>query len=148
MLADETGPPFVSVPLARGAAGTFRILEPRNGLLMNVSRSTDIALVQVTLLAGRVLEWHGHAGPSLLIMKSGTMKMVEPSRGRWVDYTRGAYGCTSEDFEAGEAFVHPAQAHKFVNETGTDAVFYIAYLVPAGVSPAPTTVPIPTGPHC
>ena len=138
----------MSVPLARGAAGTFRHWEPKNGILMNVSRSTDVALVQVTLLRDACSSGTGMPGPSLLVMKSGTMKMVEPAEDAGLTTPAVRTAAPARTFDAGEAFVHPADAHKFVNHTDTDAVFYIAYFVPAGVSPAPTTVPIPIGPDC
>lgn len=131
--------------LARGAAGEFRIHDKTMKLKFQAKEPMDLAFVKATLLAptpdspevpglpGGSTGWHGHAGPSLVIVKSGTLTMKEPHRGR----------CEAETFGPGEAFVHPAGVHAFVN-TGPDAVeFYIAYFLPEAASPAPRDEPVP-----
>src|SRR6476620_10183743 len=65
--------------LARGSAGTFRVHDESVGLKLRARRSTDIAVVRAQLEKGGTTGWHRHPGPSLVVVKSGTLTMVEPS---------------------------------------------------------------------
>jgi len=125
--------------LARGGAGEFQIHEKSMRLRMDARRATDVALVRATLEPGGSTGWHGHPGPSIVIVKSGIVTMYEPAHDEQGDEDDRArhdrQGCAVQTFGPGQAFVHPASVHNFVN-SGQDLVeFYVAYLVPAGAAP-------------
>jgi hypothetical protein len=128
---------LVGTPLARGGADELRIRDNSHGFRLRAKNPTDIALVKATVGVGGYTGWHGHAGPSFVIVKTGTLAMYKPNR-------RGA-GCTVETFGPGSAFDHPSGPHNFVN-AGTDTLeFYVAYFLPKGASPAPIDGPAPDG---
>jgi quercetin dioxygenase-like cupin family protein len=117
--------------LARGAAGEFQIQDDSMDLEIAAEKPTDLAFVKATLEPGGFTGWHAHPGPSLVIVKSGTLTMREPHHGR----------CASHTFGPGKAFVHPEGVHNFVAGS-TVAEFYVAYFVPAGAAPLLTDVPV------
>lgn len=132
-------PPFglTSQLLVRGGATELRIQDQEQRLKLQAKEPTDLAIVKATLAApvpatpttpavpGGSTGWHGHPGPSLVVVLSGTLTMYEPEGKK----------CIAQTFGRGQAFAHPADVHNFVN-TGTDAVeFYVVYFVPAGAAP-------------
>jgi quercetin dioxygenase-like cupin family protein len=131
-----------ATPLARGAGGEFRIKADNFRFKLKAKESTDVALVRAALAPGGFTGWHGHAGPSLVVVSSGQLTMYAP----------GKKGCEASVHNAGTTFVHPERAHNFVNtyvppagQPG-DTVFYIVYFVPQGASPAAIDVtPAPAG---
>jgi quercetin dioxygenase-like cupin family protein len=120
---------LVGSPLARGAAGEFKIYDRSERLKFVAKQPTDIPLVRATLEPDGYTGWHEHAGPSLVIVSRGQLTMYEP----------GKRTCEAQTFEAGTAFVHPESAHNFV-AGGEGAEFYIVYFMPEGASPAPIDV--------
>jgi quercetin dioxygenase-like cupin family protein len=120
--------------LARGAAGTFRVHDESIGLKLRVRQPTDIALVRAQLKPGGSTGWHRHRGPSMAIVKSGTLTMVEPA---------GHHGrqCFVQNFGPGSAFVHPKHEHTFENRTDAPVEFYVVYFVPEGAAPLLSDVP-------
>jgi hypothetical protein len=125
--------------LARGAAAEFQIHEKSMRLRMDAKRPTDVALVRATLEPGGSTGWHGHPGPSIVVVKSGIVTMYEPAHDEEEDEADRArhdrQGCAVQTFGPGQAFVHPASVHNFVNSGQDVAEFYVAYLVPAGAAP-------------
>ena len=137
--APSAAPAVAPQPLARGSLGEFRVRDRATGLRMTVDGPTDLALVKATLPPGGETGWHGHTGPSFVIVESGTMTYVQPRHG-------GRGGCTEETFAKGAAFPHSSGAHNFVNESEKDAVvFYVAYFVPEAAAPAPVATVRPRG---
>jgi hypothetical protein len=136
--------------LARGAAGEFRIHEKSMRLRMDARQATDVALVRATLDPGGSTGWHGHPGPSIVIVKSGTVTMYEPAHDEDADEDDDGkehrQGCAVQSFGPGQAFVHPATVHNFVNSGQDTAEFYVAYFVPAGAAPLLRDEPAP--PEC
>jgi hypothetical protein len=135
--------------LARGAAGEFRIHEKSIGLRIDAREPTDVAVVQATLEPGGSTGWHGHPGPSIVIVKSGTLTMHEPAHDREADEDdddEADHGCAVQSFGAGQAFVHPASVHNFVNSGAERVEFYVEYFVPAGAAPLLRDEPAP--PEC
>ncbi len=126
--------------LARGAAGQFRIHDESMGLKMEARRDTDVAVVKATLAPGGTTGWHGHPGPSIVIVKTGTLTMREGSH----EHDRGGWRrCFEQEFPTGTAFVHPEHEHEFVNDSGVAVEFYVVYLVPAGATPLLNDVATP-----
>lgn len=138
-----------ATPLARGAGGELRINAENFRFKLRAKDSTDVALVNAKLAPGGYTGWHGHAGPSLVVVKTGQLTMYSPKRWSW---SHKGPRCEVSVHNAGTTFVHAEGAHNFVN-TGRDAngaavetEFYIVYFVPAGVSPAAIDVtPAPAG---
>jgi hypothetical protein len=128
---------LVGTPLARGGADELRIRDNDQGFRLRAKHPTDVALVKATIDPGGYTGWHGHAGPSFVIVKTGTLALYLPNR-------RGN-GCTVDTFGPGSVFDHPSGLHNFVN-AGTETLeFYIAYFLPKGASPAPIDAPAPAG---
>ena len=138
--------------LARGAGGEFRIKAENFRFNLKAKDATDVALVNAKLAPGGYTGWHGHAGPSLVVVKTGQITMYAPRSRRGDDddddngdRRRGA-GCEVSVHNAGTTFVHPEGAHNFVNTAAGETEFYIVYFVPAGASPAAIDVtPAPAG---
>jgi len=120
--------------LARGSAGTFRVHE--GGLKLHARQPTDVAVVRARLAPGGTTGWHTHPGPSLVVVKSGTITMVEPGGPR-----HHGERCSVQAFGPGRAFVHPEHEHNFENRTDAVVEFYVVYFVPEGVAPLLTDVP-------
>ena len=138
--------------LARAAAGEFRIHDNDMRLRMDAKSPTDVAIVQATLAPGGSTGWHGHPGPSIVIVRSGTVTMYE-ARHHDADHAADddrdgdrRRGCAVQSFGPGQAFVHPPSVHNFVNTGQGTAEFYVEYFVPAGVTPLLRDEPAP--PEC
>jgi hypothetical protein len=130
--------------LARGAAGQFRIHDESMGLKMEARRDTDVAIVKATLAPDGTTGWHGHPGPSIVIVKTGTLTMREGRHGHHHGHAHGGWRqCSEQDFAAGTAFVHPEHEHEFVNRSGAAVEFWVVYLVPAGATPLLNDVATP-----
>ena len=144
-----------ATPLARGAGGDFRIKAENFRFKLKAKDPTDVALVNAKLAPNGFTGWHRHAGPSLVVVKTGQITMYAPTR-RGDDDDDGdrrrGLGCEVTVHNAGTTFVHPEGAHNFVNtyvppagQPG-DTEFFIVYFVPAGASPAAIDVtPAPAG---
>jgi quercetin dioxygenase-like cupin family protein len=93
------------------------------GAMRKMARS-DVAVVRASIAPGGTTDWHGHPGPSIVVVTVGTVRLLEPT----------ANGdCQVEDYVAGEAFFHQEGAHNFVNPSGTvTAEFLVTYFAPAG----------------
>jgi quercetin dioxygenase-like cupin family protein len=125
-----------ATPLARGAGGEFRLKAENFRFKLRAKDATDVALVNAKLAPGGYTGWHGHAGPSLVVVKTGQLTMYEPGKG----------ACEVSVHGAGTTFVHPEGAHNFRNTAAGGTEFYIVYFVPAGASPAAIDVtPAPEG---
>jgi hypothetical protein len=130
--------PVASEPLARGAAGEFAIRDRETGVRLQGTDPTDVVLVKATLPGDGSTGWHLHSGPSMVIVASGTLRMIAPGHGH-------GHGCTEENYAGGSAFPHPSSAHNFANDSDEPVVFFIAYFVPEGESPAPIATDPPRG---
>lgn len=82
--------------------------------------SSEVAVIRATLEAGGYTYWHGHPGPSVVVVTEGAITVVEPAPGG---------GCTSRTYVEGDAFFHGAGNHDFRNPGADTAVFYITYFV-------------------
>jgi len=85
--------------------------------------SSTVAVVRATLDAGGTTDWHGHPGPSVVVVTQGTIRVTEPTRNG---------GCRQTDYVANQAFVHDMSSHNFTNPGATQAEFYVTYFAPAG----------------
>ena len=134
-------PPFglVGSLQTRGAAGEFRIHDASNRFKIKAKEPTDVAVVKATLAAptettpAGFTGWHGHNGPSVAIVQSGSMKVYMPQHRR----------CHVQEIGPGQAFVHSEEPHNFVNSGTTPVEFWIVYFLPQGASPAAIDMPAP-----
>jgi hypothetical protein len=128
--------------LARGGAGELEIHDKSMGLKLDAGQPTDVAVVRATLEPGGSTGWHGHPGPSIVVVKSGAVTLSEPGH-----RDHGRRRCSTQVFNAGSSFVHPEHAHTFVNSTDVVTEFFVVYMVPAGAAPLLNDVD-PAPPEC
>jgi quercetin dioxygenase-like cupin family protein len=130
---------FTTQLLGRGAAqDEFQLMEgdasrQRTAL---AKCGSDFAVVRATLQPNGFTGWHSHPMNSLIVVAAGSFTMYELEGGR----------CSSRTFTAGQAFVHPAGTHNFVNSGSVPSEFVIAYFAPVGAgllidNPAPAECP-------
>jgi quercetin dioxygenase-like cupin family protein len=99
--------------------------------------STDIYMLENRIAPSGTFGWHSHPGPSLVLVKSGTLTVY-----RGADAT-----CTPQVVEAGSGFVdNGGDVHMVRNEGSVETVVYVVSLVPAGFArridePAPGNCP-------
>ena len=119
-----------SSQVVRGSTGPFTLQDKSQKLKIQSKEALDVDIRHVTFGAGDTTGWHGHAGPSLVLVKAGSLTVTE---------TDGK-ACAVNTYAAGAAFVHPEDAHNFV-AGGDGTEIYILYLLPEGGSPAPIAMP-------
>jgi len=95
--------------------------------------SSRVVTVSVVVDPMSSIDWHGHPGPSVVVVTAGTIEVTEraPS-GR----------CDTVAYGAGTAFYHTASAHRFTNPNATASTFVVTYFAPAG------GLVLPVGPGC
>lgn len=125
---------LTSTQTVRARTGPFTLTDKNQKLKIQSKDTLDVDVRHVTLNANETINWHTHAGPSLVLVKAGSLTMTE---------TDGKT-CRAGTFSAGEAFVHKEDVHQFV-AGGDGAELYIVYLLPEGASPAATFVGTPAG---
>ena len=103
--------------------------------------SSDVYVLQNTIVPGGTFGWHSHPGPSLVIVKAGT-----------ATFYHGDPGCPKVVVPAGKGFVDDGHdLHVVRNEGKVDLVTVVVSLVPAGFERridelAPATCPaLPNG---
>ena len=124
-LATHTSAGLTSQLLGRGSWDRPMLSEFVNELgdVHRYGEST-VAVVRATLAPDGTTDWHGHPGPSVVVVTAGTIRVIEPAAGG---------GCRQADYEAGEAFFHGEGAHTFVNPSATTAAeFLVTYFAPSG----------------
>jgi Cupin domain len=124
--------PIDAVVLAQGAAGEFELEDEAIGFDLEASQPTDVFVVQVTIAPNSSTGWHRHAGPSVVVVTSGMVRLIVPEHGDDGD----GHGCTDETFTAGDAWAHPSSTHNIANDGDEPTLVYITYFVPEGATPA------------
>lgn len=114
-----------STTIASGSLAPINFLV-RNGnwsAKIRTKGQTNLTVVENRVAPGGSFGWHSHPGPSLVIVKSGTLTFYEAE-----DPT-----CTPAVHSAGDAYVDEGtDVHVARNETGAEAVVIVTRLVPAG----------------
>lgn len=123
-----------SSQVVRASTGPFTLQDKSQKLKIQSKEPLDVDIRRVTLEAGDTTGWHGHAGPSLVLVKAGSLTVSQADGNE----------CRVATYGAGSAFTHPEDAHNFV-AGGAGAEIYILYLLPAGGSPAPIGMPAACG---
>jgi quercetin dioxygenase-like cupin family protein len=108
------------------ARGTFVSKKEKTELLRGVARlqgeSADAAVQRIVLESGEGPNWHTHAGPVTVIIKSGSFTVVDGD------------DCSSTTYTAGEVFVDQGFGHvhrAFNPGPGTTEVWAF-YVIPTG----------------
>jgi len=92
---------------------------------INTKGLSDLEVLQNTIVPGGSFGWHSHPGPSLVIVKSGTLTA----------YMGDDPTCTPHVVQAGSGFVDSgADVHLVRNEGTVDLVVIVASLIPAGTT--------------
>jgi hypothetical protein len=97
-------------------------------LRISAKGSTDVHILENIIAPGGTFGWHSHPGPSLVIVKSGTLSVYQ------------APDCTAEDFGPGSpngsTFVDQGHDLHMVRNSSTTvtADVYVVSFVPAGVN--------------
>ena len=85
--------------------------------------SSRVVTVSVSVDPLSSIEWHGHPGPSAVVVTGGTIEVMERApNGR----------CETVAYGAGAAFFHTESAHRFTNPNATASTFVVTYFAPAG----------------
>jgi quercetin dioxygenase-like cupin family protein len=123
-LATHTSSGLTSTLLGRGTWDRADLSELANELGdLHRMGGSDVAVVRATLAPGGTTDWHGHPGPSTIVVTAGTIRVLEATR---------SGGCEVSDYTTGQAFFHSQHAHSFVNPGTSVAEFYVVYFSPAG----------------
>jgi hypothetical protein len=131
-----TNPPWSPVigSFASGIDATVRTdTNPDNAtdfwqIRISAKGATDVHILENVIAPGGTFGWHSHPGPSLVIVKSGTLSVYH------------APDCTPEDFGPGSpngsTFVDQGHDLHMVrnNSSTTIADVYVVSFVPAGFS--------------
>lgn len=86
----------------------------------STAANSDVAVVKASLTPDGYTYWHGHPGPSVVIVTAGEITVLEPA-------PNGA--CQSRTYGVGDAFFHGTGNHDFRNEGSETAEFLITYFV-------------------
>jgi quercetin dioxygenase-like cupin family protein len=97
-------------------------------LNLRTKGQTDVSVVENRVAPGGTFGWHSHPGPSLIIVKSGTITF----------YRADDPTCSPRAYSAGDALVDPGNAvHVGRNQGTVDVVVIVTRFVPDG---APTRI--------
>ncbi len=135
--AFATAPSGESVtPLARGqlAAPTNLNRQVTGGQVrIKTAGSLDALMMQITLQPGGTGGWHMHAGPHIMIVKQGTLTIIDAK-------------CKRHDVPTGHAIVDSGTTTgKDENLGDTPAVFNITFLIPHSAASLRIDQPAPAG---
>ena len=87
---------------------------------------TSLTVVENRVAPGGSFGWHSHPGPSLVIVKTGTLTF----------YLASDPTCTPTEHSAGDAYVDEGtDVHIARNESAADAVVIVTRLIPEGSTP-------------
>lgn len=86
---------------------------------------SDVIVTESRLIPGATFGWHSHPGPSLVVVKSGTLSFY-----RGDDPT-----CTAQVYQAGDVLIDPGSVvHIGRNEGSVDLVVITTRLIPDGAT--------------
>lgn len=127
-----------STPIVSGRLGAVDLLVKTGTwkAQLRTKGDTDVSVVENRIAVGGSFGWHSHPGPSLIVVKQGTVTFY-----RGDDPT-----CTPQPYSAGEALIDSGNGvHVGRNEGTTEAVVIVTRFLPAG---AGTRIDEPANPAC
>jgi len=104
---------------------------------INTKGESDVWILENKIAPGGSFGWHSHPGPSLVVVKTGTLAL----------YRANDPSCKPQIVEAGSGFVDAGgDIHVVRNEGSIEAVVYVMSLVPHGAArkidqPQPSNCP-------
>jgi quercetin dioxygenase-like cupin family protein len=119
-----------STPIASGNLDEvdFNIRTDAWKLDLRTKGATDVSVVENRVAPGGTFGWHSHPGPSLIIVKAGTITF----------YRADDPTCSPDVYSAGDALFDTGNAvHVGINEGTVDVVVIVTRFVPDG---APTRI--------
>lgn len=100
-----------------------KTLSPSWQARISTKGATDVHVLENRISPGGTFGWHSHPGPSIVVVKSGTLTL----------YHGDDPSCTPQPVPAGTGFVDDGgDVHVVRNEGAVDAVVYVTSLVPKG----------------
>lgn len=130
VLATHTSTGLTTLATWRGSMDRADLIALARELgAMQAMDGSDLFVVRASVAPGGTTDWHGHTGPSIVVVTEGALEVTQAT---------ASGGCAVATYTRGEAFFHTERAHTFVNRTGTTAEFLVAYFVPGG---SPVTHP-------
>jgi Cupin domain len=106
----------------------FKLERDGSTLVSNAPGAGEVVVQEVTIAPGGTTGWHSHPGPTVVVVKAGTLTYVRAA---------GAE-CIATPYSAGTAFVDSGQghAHTAFNLGAENLVLIATYFdVPVGGSP-------------
>jgi quercetin dioxygenase-like cupin family protein len=117
------------------ARGTFALKEDKvelaRGIARLIGQPADAAVQRIVLNPGEGPNWHTHAGPGMVIVKSGNFTMVQDD-------------CSEAAFSAGDVVVDEGfgNVHRAYNPGPGTTELWVTYVVPEGAGLIiPTSTP-------
>jgi len=127
-----------STPIGSGTLAPVNLVVKTGDWMTQVRTKGEstLAVVENRVAPGGTFGWHSHPGPSLIIVKSGTITF----------YHADDHSCTGVDYTEGDALVDPGnEVHVGRNEGTEDVVVIVTRLTPVG---AVTRIDQPASGHC
>ena len=109
------------------ARGTFALREDKvelaRGIARLIGQPADAAVQRIVLGPGEGPNWHTHAGPGMVIVKSGNFMMVQDD-------------CSEVTFAAGDVVVDQGfgNVHRAFNPGPGTTELWVTYVVPEGAT--------------
>jgi quercetin dioxygenase-like cupin family protein len=134
-------PPVGSSPLPLAPVGHFGDINTNTRYgdwkgKVETHGESDMYVTQITIQPGGSTGWHMHAGPSFVIVKSGTASV----------YLGDDPTCTKQVVQAGGTIFEPAEnVHIVRNEGDVPLVNVVVQLIPHGVA---RTISMPDPGNC
>jgi quercetin dioxygenase-like cupin family protein len=120
------GTGVTAIPIATGSLDPVNFVVKNGdwGAQLRTKGQSNLTVNEYRVAPGGMFGWHSHPGPSLVIVKSGTLTF----------YLGDDASCAAEVHPAGDAFVDEGtDVHIARNESTTeDAVVIVTALIPAG----------------
>jgi quercetin dioxygenase-like cupin family protein len=116
-----------TTPIAAGNLGPVN-LNVKTGdwkIDLRTKGDSDVIVTENRVAPGGTFGWHSHPGPSLSVVKSGTLSF----------YRADDPTCTAEVYQAGDVLIDPGNAvHIGRNEGSVDLVLIVTRLIPDGAA--------------
>lgn len=131
------GSGITSIPIAKGQFGEIdaKTISSSWQARIDTKGESDLYVLENRIAPGGTFGWHSHPGPSLVIVKAGTLTL----------YLASDPDCTPHVVAAGSGFVdNGGDVHVVRNEGAVETVVIVTSLVPRGADrridqPAPGT---------
>lgn len=145
---------FTGTLIARGNLGPFHNISKANGYHVELKSpdNTDIVVSNITIAPGGHSGWHYHPGPTLVVVKTGTITFYHGARSQddreGADDREGSKDatCPPTRYSAGTTFTETGGAVGIArNEGAVEATAVATFFVPAG---SPTRIDAPAPGNC